>query len=170
LATIPSTLGGGEHGLSGLILTAAKYLRDITHVWVDSIFPDQVPNMTGALTVPQREMISIQHVADMRQYNNAVVASASIQKIVSECIEDTYLQALKNPITGLSSISIWDIFVALFRQHGKNISSRVTTAIEEAQTPWDPSTPIQVLINKIQKAEDLSITADKPIINKQMIR
>ena len=97
LAAIPSTLGGGAHGLSGLLLTHAKYLRDTTIAWVDPIFPGQVPNMTGATNAPARDAYTAQHSADMKQYNNAVVASASIRKIVSECIEDTYLQALKNP-------------------------------------------------------------------------
>ena len=165
-----STLGGGAHGLSGLLLTNAKYLRDTTHNWVDPIFPGQVPNMAGATTTAGREAITAQHSADVKQYNNAVVASASIRKIVSECIEDTYLQALKKPITGLSSISIRDIFLSLFKQHGKITSARVTTAIEEAQTPWDPATPIQILINKIQKAEDLSIAAEEPLSDKMMVR
>ena len=39
LAAIPSTLGGGAHGLSGLLLTNAKYLRDTTIAWVNPIFP-----------------------------------------------------------------------------------------------------------------------------------
>ena len=97
LAAIHSTLGGGAHGLSGLLLTNAKYLHDTTHNLVDPIFPGQVPNMAGATTTVGREVITAQHSADMKQYNNAVVASASIRKIVSECIEDTYLQALKKP-------------------------------------------------------------------------
>ena len=84
----------GAHGLSELLLTAAKYLRDTGHAWIDPVFPGQVSNMTGATTSPQHAAISFQHVADMRQYNNAVIASAAIRKVVSECIKDTYLQTL----------------------------------------------------------------------------
>jgi len=80
----------------------------------------------------------------MKQYNNSIVASASIRKIVSECIEDIYLQVPKQSITGFSSISIHDIFLSLLKQHGEITLARVTTALEEAQTPWDSATPIQV--------------------------
>ena len=58
LAAIPSTLGGGAHGLSGLLLMNAKYLRDTTQTWVDPIFPGQVPTMTGATTQAARDAIS----------------------------------------------------------------------------------------------------------------
>ena len=39
LASVPSGLGGGGHGLTGLILSDAKYHRETGHHFIDPVLP-----------------------------------------------------------------------------------------------------------------------------------
>ena len=51
LAAIPSMLGGGQHGLPGLILSDAKYHRDTGHHFVDPPYPGNVADTSTCSTV-----------------------------------------------------------------------------------------------------------------------
>ena len=51
LAAIPSMLGGGHHGLSGLVLSDAKYYRDTGHHFVDPPYPGDVADTSTCATV-----------------------------------------------------------------------------------------------------------------------
>ena len=150
LAAIPSILGGGQHGLSGLILSDARYYQDTGHHFIDPTYPGDVANTSACTTVALERTARDQLTADTKQFNMVTAAAAKIRKIITEVLNDVYLQAQKLPITGLATISIWDIFATLFSQHGKLTSAQISAATDEAKTPWDPTTPIQTLFHQIQ--------------------
>ena len=119
LAAIPSILGAGTQVLSGLLLSDTRYFQDTGHHFVDPIYPGDVANTSACATVAAERSVREQHTAYTKQFNTVVTAAAGIRKNITEVLDDVYLQAQKLPITGLATISIWDMFSTLFSQHGK---------------------------------------------------
>ena len=148
LAAIPSMLGGGQHGLSVLIICDKKYHRDTGHHFVHPPYPGDVADTSTCATVALERTARDQHTADTKQFNTITTVAAGIRKIITEVLDDMYLKAQKLPITGLATISIRDIFATLFAQHGKLTSSQISAATDDAKTPWDPTTPIQTCFIK----------------------
>jgi hypothetical protein len=120
-------------------------------------------------TVSLERILWDQHTADTKQFNRVTTAASGIQKIITEVLDDVYLQAQKLPITGLATISIQDIFATLFSQHGKLTSAQISAASEESKTPWDPTTHIQTLFHQMQRAQDLVEAAGDPYTDKQLV-
>ena len=170
LAAIPSILGGGQHGLSGLILSDARYFRDTGHHFVDPTYPGGVANTSACTAVAIERTARDQHTADTKQFNTVTTAAAGIRIIITEVLDDVYLQAQKLPITGLATTSIHDIFATLFSQHRKLTLAQISAATNKAKTPWYPTTPIQTLFHQTQCAQDLVEAAGDLYTKKQLVR
>lgn len=169
LAAIWSILGVVQHGLSGLLLSNARYFRDTGHHFVDPTYPGNVATTSAFTTVAVERTVRDQDTADTKQFNTVVTEAAGIRKIITEVLDDMYLQAQKLPITGLATISIRDIFSTLFSQHGKLTSAQISAATDEAKTPCDPTTPIQSLFHQIQRSQDLVEASGDRYTNKQLV-
>ena len=73
-------------------------------------------------------------------------------------------------MTGLVNISIKRIFETLFDQHGKLTSTQIISATDMCKLPWNPSTPVQVLFNRIKEAQDLVTRGDNPFSDTQLLK
>ena len=51
LAPFPRVLGGSSHGISGIIISDAKYHRDTGHDFVYPVVPPLLPDFTGATSM-----------------------------------------------------------------------------------------------------------------------
>ena len=85
-AAIPSLLGGGSHGHSGLVLTDATYHRETGHNFVVPNFPGAVANVpVGTLALQERNIRS-EHGSDLRTYNSCTSISNALKKIIIRVI------------------------------------------------------------------------------------
>ena len=135
-------LGGGQHRFSGLILSDAKYYRDMGHHFVDPTYPGNVAVTSTCTTVALERTARDQHTVDTKQFNTIITAAAEIRKIITEVLDDVYLKAQKLPITGITTIIIWDIFATLCSQHGKLTSVQISAATDDIKhcgIPLHPS-------------------------------
>ena len=67
-ASIPTTLGGGNHGYLGLILSPAAYATIAATQFVEPIYPGQHPNVPADTSAANTSTIVRRHTEDLRQW------------------------------------------------------------------------------------------------------
>ena len=132
-ATVPSPLGGGQHGHSGLILPDASYHRDTGFNFIRPVFPGVVPLVTTATTVANARIIRDRQESDLRTFTTCTAVENATRNLIVSVIPAVFLEPLKLPITGLTTIAVRDILGHLFTSHGKNTSAQLDAAYSQAR-------------------------------------
>ena len=66
-------------------------------------------------------------------------------------------------------IPIQDIMATMLRQHGKFRSEHITIEAKLIKGLWNPTTPVQTLLNQISKEVDLVEAAEEPFSDKYFL-
>ena len=74
LASVPSGLGGGGHGLTGLILSDAKYHRETGHHFIDPVYPGEIANTAACANVADERRVRDQFHSDTFIFNKVTIA------------------------------------------------------------------------------------------------
>lgn len=169
-SSVPSTLGAGQHGHLGLILSAARYAAlDHTLPWVTPGNPGPfVPpaNATGPQIEAAKDVWrELHHTFEICQ----ATEKALIAQLI-DTIDPIYLRALLNRATGQYSTSIRAIILHLFNTHG-NITPQQVKAkeIELYGMHFDISQPVDTVFSCIDDLADLADHAHSPMSPQQMI-
>jgi hypothetical protein len=81
--------------------------------------PPLQPNHPAGATAAQIAEANRQHaenVREWREYNNI---QAALRKQLLNAVEDVYVSAIKDPLTGYNNLSVHDILKHLFTSYGK---------------------------------------------------
>ena len=167
---VPSTLGGGQHGLLGLVLSDVEYALASATPFVEEPYPGNLhlPQGTSAI---QSKMIEDLYKKSMQKYNMCVgVKKAIIQQIVKAIHED-WLNPLRNQTTNMIQGTIPIILQFLFTAHG-NISPDALIAKEQTVKDmlYDPETePIDNVFKNIENLVTFATAAGAPYTKSQII-
>ena len=169
-ASVPSTLGGGQYGHLGLILSDERYAT-LAHTvpWVSPANPGPfVPpaNGTGAQIEAAKDVWRELRLSfDLCQATeNELIAQ------VVESIDPIYLRALLNRTTGQYSTDIRAVLLHLFTTHGKITPQQVKAKeMSTFNMHYDISQPVDTVFNTIDDLADLAEHARSPMTPQQMI-
>ena len=126
---VPSTLGGGQYGLLGLVLSDMEYALASATPFVEEPYPGNLHLPQGTSSI-QSKMLEDVYKTSMQKYNMCVgVKKAIIQQIVKAIHED-WLNPLRHQTTNMIQGTIPEILQFLFTAHG-NISPDALTAKEK---------------------------------------
>jgi hypothetical protein len=169
-SSVPSTLGGGQHGHLGLLLSDARYTA-LAHA-APFISPGNpgpfVPPAAG--TGPQIEAAKdvwkqLQQTFELCQ----ATEKALIAQIV-EMVDPIYIRALLNRATGQYSSSIRELIDHLFTTYGRITPQQVKAKETELlNMHYDISQPVDHVCNCIDDLSDLADSANSPLSSQQMI-
>ena len=169
-ATVPSTLGGGTHGYLGAVLTPAEYAAATplnTPQFIEPAFPGAAavipPNSTG----PQISAIERQFNKALRQWTEYKNLTDAGKKFIQDGIDDMYLKGITDRNVGLAHITIRDILAYLFQNYG-NIK-QYDIEENDKKEKWDANTPIEMLFDQIEDAQDFAAAAGQPYSNNQLL-
>ena len=167
--SVPSTLGGGNHGLLGLVLTQQEYAR-ISNVQF------QIPLRPEALVIPpftaQHDVVRLQgeHNQARETYNDCMAVKKSLIKQIVATINSEYLKELRDPDTNSIDLPIPDILQHLFGRYGTVTPE--TLAREEAAMAsffWDLRDLPVIMYNKIDDLVSLAEAANMPKTEAQIV-
>jgi hypothetical protein len=162
-SSVPSTLGGGQHGHLGLLLSTARYLT------VPLAFPWITPGNPGpfappdAGTGPQIEAArdvwrGLKQAFDICQATDKALVAQLV-----DAIDPIYLRAMLNRATGQYSGSIRAIVQQLFQTYGKVTPQQVKSKeMELYAMHFDISEPVDTVFNCIDDLADLAGHAMTP--------
>ena len=166
---VPSTLGGGNHGLLGLVLTPVEYARVSNEAFT-------IPNRPGPLILPpftaNHDIVRLQgeHEQEVDTYKECIAVQKSLLKQIANAIEGQFLKEICDPVTNSLERDIPDVLQFLFENFGQVTSEQL--AREEAAMNsfyWDINDPIVILLNKIDDLVQLADAANMPKTEAQIV-
>ena len=134
-AAIPSTLGGGAHGHSGLVLSDATYHHEIGHHFTVPAFPGVVAPVPIGITGFTERKIREQQASDLKQYNLYNAISNSLKQNIISVIDNEHLEALNHVIAGFANVAVRDMVSHLFKTYGRFTSGQFDGARAKAAEP-----------------------------------
>ena len=168
-SSIPSTLGGGTHGHLGLLLDATQYAMISPYPYIRPIFPGPLyvpPNLTPQMAM----MYQNQHKEHVRIFREVQGVENALRQQIASAIDQEYLMALRNRHTNSITIPIHEIIKFLFKSYGKITPAKLHEKEEKVkQMIYDPTTPLDTILNPIDDLVDYATAANSPYSNEQTI-
>ena len=167
---VRTTLGGGQHGYLGLLLSQQQY-----NVIAPGT-PFVRPAHPGPLVIPPFQLPHVtqeaqsRHAEGVRLYNECYNVEQALRKQIVAAIQDSFLASLKNRQTNTITVPLDQIIEYLFVNYGRLTPAQLHHE-EQQLTEWiyDPVLPIVVVFNKIDDLLDLATAAGSPYSVQQII-
>ena len=167
--TVISDLGGGRHGLLGLLLSPAEYALLSNVAFLRPQHPGQLQIPAGT---PQHEAIRLreEHRENIRIFRETLDVETVLIKQVVSAIDPDYLKELRDPVTDKINVTIAEVLDHLFATYG--LVDSVT--LDECETKvknmfWTLSDPPVTIFNAIEDLVELAEAANLPKSQAQII-
>jgi hypothetical protein len=148
-ASLPTTLGGGQHGHVGLIMTPILYATLSFEPYEHPDDPGPVPIHPNNANKAQRESQRLEFKEDRRIYESHIIMDNALKSQVIDTINNTYLCELRNKYTGYMKISTRDLFDHLLDRYGKITPADIETCKRRMNEPTDSTQPTDILFQKV---------------------
>lgn len=168
--SVPSTLGGGQHGHLGLLLSAVRYAAlPHTEPWVSPVNPGPFVPPAGG-TGPQIEAAKDVWRELKQTFELCQATEKALIAQIVESIDPIYIRALLNRATGQYSSSIRAMILHFFTTYGKITPQQVKgKEMELYNMHYDISQPVDTVFNAIEDLVELADHANSPMSAQQMI-
>jgi hypothetical protein len=142
-----STLGGGEHGYLGALMSTPKYLAATAPnivAFVAPNFPGYIPVVNGtaaaiaAQTCQRKENLWI-----WKEHDNVTKA---LRKQLIGIIELAYISHLEDEFSGFNNVVVKDLLNYLFQTYGHISSMDLIENNCKFESNWDPTKPWQTVM------------------------
>jgi hypothetical protein len=152
-ASIPSGLGGGNHGHAGIIVEATKYLAIARVAFTDpihpGIYPTGLPTTAAAGT---RARAEAKHKESLAEYEIFKGVEQALKDIILEAVEHDYLLEIKDDMLGFLNQTPKQMIDHLKIRGGALDFADTKTLIAERDMEWDVSENPQIYFNRVKKA------------------
>ena len=168
--SVPSTLGGGNHGMLGMVLTPAEFALVSNTPFVRQQYPGPLNFPTGTTAI-QSKVLEDAYKKRLKNYELVQgVEKALIQQMV-RAIAEEWLQPLRNTTTNELQGEVPDVLTYLFTTHGDvNPESLIKREDEVKRMSYDPSRePIDTVFTAVVKLVDFAAPAGAPYTRPQII-
>jgi hypothetical protein len=169
-SSIPSELGGGTHGLLGLVLSAPAYINITGHVFI----PPNNPGPTAVIPRNLRLSAQInelvrQHANDLRIFHEYTRTDQALKQQLLGAFDEMYTKSLSNRHTGFATISTYDIIQHLYQTYGMISQVNIKDNTTRMNEPYDPTLPIENLFDQIETAAEYAEAANHPFSIQQIV-
>jgi hypothetical protein len=152
-ASIPSGLGGGNHGHEGIIVKTTKYLAMAGVAFTDpihpGIYPTGLPTKAAAQT---RARVEAEHKESLAEYEIFKGVKQALKDIILEAVEHDYLSEIKDDTLGFLNQMPKQMIDHLKIRGGALDFADTKTLIAEKDMEWDISDNPQIYFHRVEKA------------------
>ena len=151
-ATIHTTLGGGQHGYSGLVLPPTEYALISNVPFLMPPLPPQDPQYPQGATQHQITATDRVHTDQWRRYNEAVAVEQALKKQLIEVVDRIYVEQRLNNVTGILTGPLHATITWLLTTYGRvNYSEVIDEQAVLAKYLVQVHTTLTDFFNKIDK-------------------
>ena len=169
VSSIPSDLGGGDHGHLGMLMPHAEYVLIATGGVPYGIpVRPPVPAYAGAAAVVavtqenyNREVATFQDYRDL---------SNQVKKLILEAVPLDYRNELAHPRMGYSSVTPSQMLEHLVTTYGGITAKDLRENMQRLKAPWNPDTPIESVFTKGNFCRDFATEGNDPISDTAYVR
>ena len=152
-ASIPTTLGGGNHGHAGLIVDATKYLTMAGVAFVIPPNPGIYPaGLAANAAAGTRARAEAEHKEEVAQYKILKGVEQALKDIILEAVENDYLMEIEDDTLGFLNQSPRQMIDHLKARGGALDFADTKTLLAERDMEWNLSENPQVYFNRVEKA------------------
>jgi len=168
-ASVPTTLGGGQHGHLGMTMEAATYASLAPNTPFISPTPVTMPDLENS-TGPQIIEANRQYAEDLRAFKSFQNLNQALIKQVTNAVPALYLRAFHRPRIGLLGRTIAELLTWLFQKYGRLTETDIAHNRSRLETAWNPNDEsFQVLAERFDDIQEFSIDANDPITDSTLI-
>lgn len=169
VSSIPSDLGGGDHGHLGMLMPPAEYVLISTGGTAYGIpVKPPAPAYAGAAAVIaamqegyRREMETYQEYRDL---------SNQIRKLILDAVPADYLSELAHPKMGYSNVTPSQMLEHLVTTYGGITAMDLRENMERIKAPWNPDTPIESVFTNGTFCRNFADEGTDPISDTAYVR
>ena len=169
-ASVHSTLGGGNHGFLGLILTPVKYHIVTGYTFEPHVNPGALPTIPQNATQHQIINANSVHKENLRLWREQTFVSKALKNLLTRVVEKKYVADLHNSYTGYNNLTIQEIFEYLYENYGDLDEADLEQAELQMSSPFDPNEPFGIFVDKIEDCVDLAEAAGAPYTTAQIVQ
>jgi hypothetical protein len=152
-ASIPTTLGGGNHGHAGLIVDATKYLTMAGVAFAIPPNPGIYPaGLAANAAAGTRARAEAEHKEEVAQYEILKGVEQALKDIILEAVENDYLMEIEDDTLGFLNQTPRQMIDHLKARGGALDFADTKTLLAERDMEWDLSENPQVYFNRVEKA------------------
>jgi hypothetical protein len=152
-ASIPTTLGGGNHGHAGLIVDATKYLTMTGVAFAIPPNPGIYPaGLAANAAAGIRARAEAEHKEEVAQYEILKGVEQALKDIILEAVENDYLMEIEDDTLGFLNQTPRQMIDHLKARGGALDFADTKTLLAERDMEWDLSENPQVYFNRVEKA------------------
>jgi hypothetical protein len=152
-ASIPTTLGGGNHGHAGLIVDATKYLTMTGVAFAIPPNPGIYPaGLAANAAAGIRARAEAEHKEEVAQYEILKGVEQALKDIILEAVENDYLMENEDETLGYLNQTPRQMIDHLKARGGSLDFADTKTLLAERDMEWDLSENPQVYFNRVEKA------------------
>lgn len=155
-SSVPSTLGGGNNGYLGIVVSTAVYASIDPTPFITPVDPGVQPNIPVGTTAAATAVIVRAHQEHQRQFREHQNLQRALKKQLQVSVEPLYLRAIRDSNAGFNNITIYDMLRHLFDSYGQITPLDIKDNYDRMYTPWNPSTPFEMLIDQIDEAQEFA--------------
>ena len=167
-ASIPTTLGGGDHGHLGLVLGAATYLTVAGVAFTMPTNPGAIPTIPTASTASQITALTRTFNHNFRTYTEANRTDTALKQQIIDAIDEIYIEEQRNQHTGYTSVSTLDLLTHLYDTYGSITSVDLDKNETTMKTKYDPSQPITSLFKRLEDGMEFAEAGNIPFTAEQI--
>lgn len=146
---VRTTLGGGRCGYAGLLLTPVEYeLRAPGTPFIRPPLPPP-PNVPGIATAAVLAALATVRLEALKEFELCNNVEDALRQILIDAIQPIYLEDIADELSRFSLIPVGDMLRHLFTQFGRITVEDLIANDQRMQTPWNPATPFQVVIEQL---------------------
>jgi hypothetical protein len=170
-ASVVSELGGGAHGLLGLVLPPATYVTLTNVVFNTLVNPGTTPNIEARGTAVQIHEIVRQHKENLRVWREYNATNKALQQQLINTFDGPYIRCLRNRHTSYNNVSSMQILTHLYTTYSVITPIDIEDNNAKMRVPFDPdpTQPIELLFDQIETAVEFADAGNRPYNPDQVV-
>ena len=168
-ATVKSSLGGGRHGLSGLVEPTETYFLETNHHFNRMADPGELPPYGLEADQNRRQETSENFELDTILCETCNNTEESLKSQIEECIKPQCHGEMWENVHCFGTRTIQDIITYLMSQHGNVSPDAKMSIFPNMIKPMDPHTPVASIFKQIEDGVKFGIKAGSPITASQQL-
>ena len=133
--SLPTTLGGGQHGHSGIIIIPQLYTTLANTPYEIPTDPGITPTHATGASAEIRKTDFLGHKEERRIYNNHHTMEDALKSIIVDAVYKVYIGELRNKYTGYLGITARDLLDHLLNLYGKITPADVEECKKQMNEP-----------------------------------
>jgi hypothetical protein len=164
------TLGGGNHGYLGALMTTPTYLtatQPNATPFIAPIFPGYLPGVQGtAVQVCDQVQSHNKNLCKWKEHENVTKV---VRKQLIDSVDPAYIAHPEDPFSGFNKVLVKDLLLDLFENYGKIRSTNLMANNKQMEEDLDPSETFQTIMARIKLCQEFTINAGQLYSEEQIL-